>query len=252
MRAALIVLLLLAADTPKPDVAVLRSFVSGETLDFNLTWAGITGGSARMTIGPAPNDASRLRITSVAKSGRFFSRLYRIRDSIESLVTADNLSTLRYRKRLDERGKVKDELTLVDPERGLAMRKGKQIEVPSPVYDPLSMLYHLRRLELTPGASYRMDILADGKVHSIEIAVLHRETISTEAGKFATVVVEPKMRGAGIFRDEQDRLLIWISDDARHLPVRIRSDVKIGTITASLRAVRPGVVDAEPNTLRGQ
>ena len=46
------------------------------------------------------------------------------------------------------------------------------------------------------------------------------------------------MKGVGIFREEDSDLTIWYSDDARHLPVRIRSDVKIGTITASLKQVK--------------
>jgi Protein of unknown function (DUF3108) len=58
--------------------------------------------------------------------------------------------------------------------------------------------------------------------------------------------------GAGVFRDEQKRLQIWYTDDARHIPVRIRSDVKIGSITVSLRAIKSGVTDIEPPNQPGQ
>ena len=63
---------------------------------------------------------------------------------------------------------------------------------------------------------------------------------------FDTVIVEPKMQGGGVFRDEDATLTIWYTDDARHIPVRIRSEVKVGTITATLRAIHVGITTIEP------
>ena len=228
-----------------------ETWAAGETLDFDLAWSRVSGGSARMTIAPIGED--RIRITSVGKSGTFFSRFFRVRDEIESIVDRDDFSTLEYHKVLDERGKRKDELTVVDEQRNIAFRKGKVIPVRRPIFDPLSMIYRLRELDLTPGKVHEFTVIADGKVHSVRAEVVNRETIVTAAGSFRTVVVEPKMESrAGVFKDEQSRLLIWYSDDGRHLPVRIRSDVKIGSITASLRRVTAGVASVEPVTRAGQ
>jgi hypothetical protein len=48
------------------------------------------------------------------------------------------------------------------------------------------------------------------------------------------------MRHGGIFRDENNRLVIWFSDDQRRIPVRIRSYLAVGTITASLQSSELG------------
>lgn len=226
--------------------AVKTVFDAGETLDYDLQWVRVTGGTARMTIGPI--GAERYRMTSVGRSAAFFSRFFKVRDEIESIVDQDTFSTLLYHKLLDERGKRKDELTVVYESRHLATRKGKSVNVPIPVFDPLSLIYHLRSLDLTPGTSHQFTVLADGKVYTLTASVLQRETIGTPAGTFRTVVVEPRMESQeGVFRDEQNRLLIWYTDDERHIPVRIRSDVKIGSITASLRSVISGPVVSEPD-----
>ena len=74
---------------------------------------------------------------------------------------------------------------------------------------------------------------------------MFRESLSTPAGTFNTVVVEPKMLAGGLFRDEGD-LRVWYTDDARHIPVQIKSDLKIGSITATLRRIRTGVTSIEP------
>jgi uncharacterized protein DUF3108 len=248
-RLAFAIVVLIAAQTG--GATLKETYAGGETLDFDLSWSRISGGAARMTIAPIGPD--RLRLTSVGKSGTFFSNFFKVRDEIESIVDRDDFSTIEYHKVLDERGKRKDELTVVDQAKSVAFRKGKSIAVPRPVFDPLSLIYHIRTLDLAPGRAHEFTIIADGKVHTVRAEVVNRETIETAAGTFQTVVVEPKMEAqAGVFRDEQTRLLIWYSDDARHLPVRIRSDVKIGSITASLRAVRNGVDSIEPVTRTGQ
>lgn len=233
-------------------VAASPDFASGETLDYDLSWSRISGGSARMTIGKVAGEPA-YRITSIGKSGTFFSRFFKVRDEIESIVSASDFSTTEYHKVLNERGKVKDELTVVNQDEGLAIRKGKSIKVPRPVFDPLSLIYHIRTLDLSPGLAHEFTVLADGRLYTLRATVLNRETITTGAGTFRCVVVEPKMESqAGVFRDEQNRLLIWYSDDDRHLPVRVRSDVKIGSITVSLRSYRSGVTSTEPQTEPGQ
>jgi hypothetical protein len=114
------------------------------------------------------------------------------------------------------------------------------------VFDPLSLLYHLRELDLTPGKTHRFAVFADGKIYTLEANVTGRRRLETPAGTFNTVIVEPKMQGGGVFRDEDANLTIWYTDDARHIPVRIRSEVKVGTITATLRAIRVGITTIEP------
>jgi len=231
--AALAVFLLAAAEPP-----LEQSFAGGETLVFDLVYFRLTGGTATLTISSVPNDPTRLHIASVAQSSPSFSRIYKVRDSLETIVGRSDFSTLYYRKMTNEGGKKKDEVTVVDPVHGTFTRKGKTKAVPHPIYDPLSLIYYLRMQDLTPGRSYKFTVLADGKIYPFEVAVTKRETITTDAGKFNCVVIQPKVKGVGIFRDEDSDLTIWYSDDARHLPVRIRSDVKIGTITASLRQVK--------------
>jgi hypothetical protein len=236
-------LLLLGAE----EVPVDYAFGSGETLDFSLTWLRMSGGSARMTIAPAAGDPSKLRITSIAETSRSFSRFYRVRDEIETVVDRTTFSTLHYRKLLHEGKRNKDETTVIDPAKHLAVHRGDEFAtVPTPVFDPLSLIYHLRRLDLTPGKVHRFPVFADGKLYTLQANVKGRATLVTPAGTFKTVVVEPQMEAGGIFRDEKGKLTIWFSDDSRHLPVRISSDVKIGAITATLRKVTNGVANVEP------
>jgi len=71
-----------------------------------------------------------------------------------------------------------------------------------------------------------------------------RENVQTPAGTFSALLVEPEMVSGGVEREE--RLHIWYSDDERHLPVRIRTELKFGSVTATLKSVTPGAESSEP------
>jgi hypothetical protein len=236
LLAATLGLLLTAAATPD-DLA------KGETLDYELTWLSVSGGTMRMTV--TGEGADSLRITSVAESNPNFAAVYKVRDEISSLVRRDSFTTVEYRKQLVENGKQKEDATTIDTAKriGTRVRAGKQTKVfrinpPPPYVDPLSVVYRLRTLDLTPGKVHAFTIYADGNVYAMTAKVTGRLRIKTAAGTFNTVSVEPKMNGrGGLFRDDDSRLIIWYSDDARHLPVRIRSELKFGSITAALRRV---------------
>lgn len=223
-----------------------RAFAEGETLDYNVQWMKITGGTARMTIAPSGDDM--YRITSVAKSSGGFARIVKVRDEIETFVARSDFSTLRIVKRLDERGDKMEEVTTVED--GIATRKRKKIKkvpVPRPVYDPISVIYYMRTLELTPGKSYDFTLIADGKVYTVHAKVLRREKVQTHVGSYDAVVVEPSMASNGVAREE--RLQVWYSEDDRHIPLRIRTEVKFGSVTATLRGIQSTVTSIDPPRL---
>jgi hypothetical protein len=235
----------LAATLSMP-APVEQAFNEGETLDYTVQWTKITAGTARMTIAPSGED--RYRITSVAKSSGGFSRLVKVRDEIETFVSRSDFSTLRYVKRLDEKGDKIEEVTTVED--GVATRKRKKIKkvpVPRPVYDPFSVIYYMRTLDLSPGKAYDFTLISDGKVYTVHARVLRREKVQTQIGSYDAVVVEPRMTSGGVERAE--KLHVWYSEDERHIPVRIRTEVKFGSVTATLRGIQSGVSSVDPPVL---
>ena len=238
--------MVLAATVLSTPAAWTDRFSAGETLDYNLTWLKITGGTARMTIAPHGDDS--FRITSVAKSSPSFSRIFRVRDEIETTVNRGDFSTTRYVKRLDEEGDKHEEVTVIED--GVATRtrrKVKKVRVPDPVFDPISVIYLLRMRDLTPGKTYDFELIADGRLYSVHARSVRREKVQTPAGVFDCVRVEPRMISGGVEREE--RMYLWYTDDERKLPVRIRTEIKVGAITATLRNVSAGVTSLEPPVL---
>ena len=244
-----VVIAAVAATAPAPVAPspIEQRFLEGETLDYSLKWLKVTGGTARMTISPAEGEA-RYRITSVAKSSPGFSRFFKVRDEIETLVERSDFSTVRYVKRLDEDGDKIEETTVI--ENGTATRtrkKVKKVKVPRPVMDPISVIDYLRTVDLSPGKKYDLNLIADGKLYNVQAIVIREEKVETPLGVFDCVRVEPRMISGGVVR--QERLFIWYTKDERRLPVRIRTEVKVGAITATLVGVSSGVGSIDPPVL---
>ena len=69
--------------------------------------------------------------------------------------------------------------------------------------------------------------------------IIAEEKVETDAGEFDTYKVEPDTKDlAGVFKKSKGaRLFIWVTKDARHIPVKISSKVFIGSFTAELTSI---------------
>jgi hypothetical protein len=94
---------------------------------------------------------------------------------------------------------------------------------------------------------YEFTLISDGKIYAVHGRVMKREKVTTPVGTFDALLVEPQMASGGVQREE--RLYIWYSDDERRLPLRIRTEVKFGSVTATLKSVTSGVTSIDPPAL---
>ena len=99
------------------------------------------------------------------------------------------------------------------------------------VQDPLSSLYVVRTLPLQVGKSVYLPIFDRGKTCLTEIQVLSRERLRLAIGEVSTLKLKPLLQTAGIFNRDGE-LFVWLTDDARRVPVQMHSTIAIGAITA--------------------
>jgi hypothetical protein len=78
-----------------------------------------------------------------------------------------------------------------------------------------------------------MDAVSGKKKYKLKVLCHRRQTITVPAGRFKTIVVEPKVVGVGLFK-AKGKLTIWLSDDAHHMPIKMSSKIPVGSISANL------------------
>lgn len=218
------------------------AFGAGELLEFKLCYGPINAGMAEMKVeGPLTYQGNICyRLTSEAWSNRVFSLFFRVRDRVISVLDKKGIFPWRFEKHLREGSYRADRFVEFDQERHLASDGKDTIEVAPFVQDVLSALYWVRTQPIEMGNSLWVDSHTDGKNYLVEVRVLRRERVKVEAGVFSCLVIEPKLKeGAGIFK-HKGRLLIWLTDDRRKMPVLMKSKVIIGSISAELVSFRSG------------
>jgi len=80
-----------------------------------------------------------------------------------------------------------------------------------------------------------MIIFDNGSFTDFQLRVDKRESLSSPAGTFKCLVINPFKDGKTLLKNEGD-MTIWFSDDARRIPVQILVKLKYGTMTLKLKS----------------
>ncbi len=223
--------------------ATQHPFRPGESLRFSVQYGFINAGSAWLEVEPAkaPDGKPAFNLVARAESNAFFSRFYKVRNRIESLWDCDGRFTWRYvEDRREGKFHAKSEIRF-DPLRHEAIYPdGEAFPTPPDVQDALSSFYYTRYQALPLGGSVVFDYHAGRKSEPLEVKVLGRERVDTPAGKFDCIAIEPLLHAGGIFKSK-GRLVIWLTDDDRRMPVLMKSKVAVGSISVVLQQVKTGV-----------
>lgn len=211
-----------------------------EKLVFDLTWTGIKAGTATQEI---VNDNGVVKIVSTARSADWISVFFKVDDRIESVLAGTRSSRLglpkTYRMKIQEGKTRRDKEIIFNHGKRLAFYvdhlngEKKDFEINENTLDTLSSFYFVRSMPLEVGKSVFIDVFDSKRLWNTEVQVLRREKIKTVLGTFNTIVVRPLMKSEGIFEKKGD-MYIWLTDDKRRVPVKMKTKVPVGSITATL------------------
>ncbi|HEY6008112.1 MAG TPA: DUF3108 domain-containing protein [Geobacteraceae bacterium] len=230
--AALCVILALLA-------APLNAATVPERLVYRLSWTGIAIGTATQEI-RAEGGTHRIFVT--ARSNDWLSVFFPVDDRIESVLDKEGgvFPGVSRSFRMETReGSHQRDREILFGRSGTAVfhdrRSGERFTLSPPpgTFDIYSSFFHVRYLPLEVGRSVYVNILDGKEVQRLEVRVLRRETLRTVLGPVSTIVVKPLVRSEGVF-EGKGGVTIWLTDDARRIPVRVQTKVTVGSVTATL------------------
>ena len=118
----------------------------------------------------------------------------------------------------------KDRLvTYVETDPKEPMRPPRKIasDIGPETHDLVSGLYSLRLLPLAVGKSFELSVSDSGLVYKIPVKVTARERQKSVLGNVWCFRVEPDVFGPGRLIERGGSMIVWITDDAKRLPVAI-------------------------------
>jgi Protein of unknown function (DUF3108) len=205
-----------------------------------------------------PTKSYALTFNADVSSKGFFAHLFNIkfRERVESTVEPVTF-TVQKSTILDESGKrVRTNETTFDRSKGVMTWTSRDPNNPDAeprhavadftgqLQDVLSAIYFIRTQPLEVGKTFDVFIGDGGRVYTIPVKVVEKKRMRTVLGRVEVLHVQPELFGKDrLIDDEKGEFSIWITDDARHVPVGGRVKTDYGTFDIKLKRI---VNPAEP------
>ena len=231
-----------------------ESYNAGESLTYEAKFSKIIKGIAvadlNFTVERATDNRNYL-IKSDASTKGSLLKLFNQRfvQKYESTVDSGNFAVKRTVKRDEQGDRVRESEALFDyAERKViyvetdpndAARPPRQIASPIPAdtQDFVTAIYTLRRLPLAVGKTFEITVSDSGLVYKIPVRVVAREQQKSILGRVWCFRLVPEIFGANRLIDQKGEMTLWITDDARRLPVRSQININIGRFEVKLKKI---------------
>jgi hypothetical protein len=213
----------------------------------------LTVGDLFFTVMEAPqNSGSRFVIKGEAQSRgivKLFGRKVSIR--VESTVADGKFRIVKTVKHDDQGDRVRDSEAFFDYKAKKVFyeerdpkdpaRRPYQLaaSIPETAHDVLSGIYILRMMPLAVGKTFNLTVSDSGLVFTIPVKVTGRERQKDVENKVWAWRIEPEIFGDKRPFPGKGKLTIWVTDDARRLPVRALLNLDIGKIDVRIKKYNP-------------
>jgi hypothetical protein len=214
---------------------------------------GVNVGELRFSAKPSSVSTSGEGVWDIAGDAtakgfllKLFGAKYRLH--VDSVVNGDSFTVLHTKKVEEDRGRVRTseaafdhatrKVTWTDYGQDQSKPIGSTtVDFVEPIQDVLTVLYFVRTQKLRPGQTFDVPLVDNGRVYRCSVKVMERKKIKTVVGRVDTVRVEPAIFGDDRVIRTRGTLSIWVTDDARRLPVKAQVKIPAGTFDIKLKRV---------------
>lgn len=174
------------------------------------------------------------------KTFPFYDSFFRVRDRYESYIDTTTLQPYKFVRNIDEGGYKKNQLVTFNQVANTAVTNEGVYKVPDCIHDVVSAIYYTRNINFN---KYRKNdkipfkMFLDNEVFNLYIRYMGKETIKTKYGKFRAIKIKPLLVQGTIF-EGGEKMTIWVSDDANHIPLRIESPISVGSVNVDMMMYR--------------
>lgn len=223
---------------PPAEKGPLLEAPTSERLTFNIEWRLIEAGTAVIE---RDKQHAQLKLESAGIVATLFKvhDLYSVNFDDPFCATStvmDSFEGKRHHETTVTYDRSQNHATYLERDmlKEIVLHSGK-IAVPNCVQDVITAFMKLRTMHVEPGQSAQIPMSDGRKSATVKIEAQEREDIKTPTGSYQAIRYEANMLN-GIIYARKGRAFIWLTDDARRLPVqiRLRMQFPIGTVTLQL------------------
>jgi len=244
-----------------PAVALTAApfFIPGETMTWDVSFAGIQGGRARLAVGQVGNEQGRRLVVlhAEAESAGLAAVLAQAHDSVQSWIDVDSGIPTRTESATSGSGKpyvVHAERVAGEPvadvqiwsEKSGAEGLRKKTRLPTVhTHDPLSALLALRGWEAPRGGRVTVYSLGGVRVWKNIFTVEGREDVDGPLGRRAAIRIRgmsTRIQPVTLLDDTSKpprTFTVWLTDDRQRIPIRLTAHTELGDVVANATSYVP-------------
>jgi uncharacterized protein DUF3108 len=203
-------------------------FAVGETLQYDAKLGYFAVGTASVSVTRMVKERGA-EAFEFSMAGQGGPPGWRVRYALTSRVGSARFQSLRFRRRLEQGGKVEEHGYVIIPDSARYREEGVPGDwvAPSDPLDELAFLYYLRAAPLEVGRSYSLERYFKTGYNPVNVRVAGRESIAMPGGiSTPCLAVEVTSRGA--------TMRVWLTDDQRRLPAQLELPLPFGSVLLSL------------------
>ena len=236
----LLTLLLMSSTNVNYPTIKTKSFESGETLRYRVTYGFVDAGEAILTVKETDKKGANSRplyhVRGEGKTLGAFNMFFRVEDLYESYIDKQGAFPWYFVRRVDEGGYTKSQdYTFMQDKQKVNTGK-KEFKVPLGVQDMISSFYYARTLDfenMKPGDETEFNCFMDDEIYPLRIKFQGTEEIKIRKGKFDCMKFTPVVQ-EGRYFDKDDDVEFWVTNDLNRIPVLVKAKIPVGIIKMHL------------------
>jgi hypothetical protein len=219
-------------------------FAVGETLTYDVTWSALlTAGTVVASVKEKrPSyDSTAYYVVAEGRPSPLMAKLYPMYYKLDTLLDVRTLMAQRGSIYSEEGTQHRFRATTFDRAAHRAQFEytgpttvKTTYPVPPAAQDALAAVYVLRANPLSAGSRLTIPVTDNGQVYTLQLDVAARERVTVPFGDVNAWRVNP------VILDDKNQpvgrnIAVWLSDDARRLPVKLQGDLPLGGFVLALR-----------------
>ena len=225
------------------------SFQAGEWLRFKLSYSGwVKAGNATLEISESTyKDKPVYKVIGKGWTTGAIKWFFDVKDHYESHFDKVTGQPYKFVRDIDEGGYTKNRIVDFDYVQNKALindlkeNTKSTIDIDQNIQDLVSAYYYLRdRYDtetIQKGDVVELNIFFDSEIFLFKLKYLGRETINTKFGKIKCIKFRPYVMAGRVFKEEES-LTLWVTADKNKVPMRIKADLRVGSLRADLDALK--------------
>ncbi len=229
------------------------AFGQGETLHYLVSyrWGPLWVDAGEISFyAEQRNDAesSHWFFRSTGSSLKRFDWLFKVRDTFEVKTGFEPFEAERFYRHTSEGGHRTVNDFQFYRDKGLVQMKivesdkkdfDSLMAMPNDLYDVLTATYLVRSKNFSrilPGEGFHLKVLMDRQIEVLPIRYIGKKAITTPSGlSFNCIGFYTGLKESSLF-DPDEKIRVWVTDDANKIPVLIEAKIKIGRVEVYLQS----------------